>query len=252
MIDLAVSERKLMKMIKVENYKEMSEAAAGLIAAQVIIKNNCTLGLATGSSAEGIYGCLARDYALKKLDFSQVRTINLDEYLGLPANDAHTYSAFMQRNLFSKINIQPENAQIPNSMPEDAQAECRRYDAVIEQWGGVDLQLLGIGHNGHIGFNEPGDCFYRNTHVVELAKDTIKANSRFFASEDAVPKRSITMGLGAIMNARKILLVASGKNKAEALHKAFYGDITPKLPASILQLHWDVTVIADKQAWSYM
>ena len=237
-----------MKIIKVDNYQEMSEAAVKIIAGQISENKNSTLGLATGSSVEGIYSLLSQYHQTKALDFSMVRTINLDEYLGLPKDEEHTFSSFMKRNLFSKINIQPENTKIPNSMPQDPQTECKRYDAVIENWGGIDLQLLGIGHNGHIGFNEPGDFFYRDTHVVNLTLDTIKANARYFRSEQAVPRQSITMGLGAIMNARKILLVASGARKAEALHEAFFGNITPRLPASILQLHWDVTIIADVQA----
>ena len=235
-----------MKFITVSNYDELSRKGANIIAAQVIQKPKSVLGLATGSSPVGIYRELIARYEAGDLDFSQVKSINLDEYLGLDGSNDQSYRYFMQKNLFDHINICRENTYVPNGCAEDVAAECQAYDARIEDFGGIDLQLLGIGLDGHIGFNEPDDVFVKETHRVKLDPSTIEANSRFFESADDVPKEALTMGMGAIMGAKKVLLVANGKNKEEILKKSFFGPITPQVPASILQLHPDVTVIYSK------
>lgn len=235
-----------MKYIEVESYEELSRRAAGIIAAQVISKPESILGLATGSSPLGTYDCLVKACANKDVDFSKVTSVNLDEYVGLTGDNDQSYRYFMDTNLFSKINIRKECTFVPNGCADDMAKEGREYDERIESLGGIDIQLLGIGLDGHIGFNEPDDVFTKETHLVDLDPSTIEANARFFASADDVPKKAITMGMGAIMNAKKVLLIANGKNKEEIVKKAFFGPITPKVPASILQLHPDVTVIYSK------
>jgi glucosamine-6-phosphate deaminase len=237
-----------MKLIRAKNYDEMSGMAALMIAEGIRAKPDLMLGLATGTSVEGIYDRLVEQYRENILDFSKVKTVNLDEYLGMDAANQHSYRFFMEEKLFKHINILQENTHVPNGVAPDIREECRRYDEIIEKNGGIDLQLLGIGKNGHVGFNEPAECFYRSTHVVTLAPSTIESNSRFFESMEEVPRQSITMGLGTIMCARRIILVASGEKKAKALEEAFFGNIHPGMPASILQLHNDVTVIADEDA----
>ncbi len=232
-----------MKFITVESYEKMSRKAANIISAQVIAKPNCVLGLATGSSPVGTYKQLIDWYNKGDIDFSNVTSINLDEYIGLDGNNNQSYRYFMNTNLFNHINIDINSTFVPNGCAEDMQAECDAYDARIKEYGGIDLQLLGIGLDGHIGFNEPDDVFIKNTHVVDLDESTIAANARFFEKIDDVPKKAVTMGMGGIMQAKKILLVANGANKKEILQKAFFGPITPEIPASILQLHPDVTVI---------
>lgn len=232
-----------MKFITVDNYEKLSQLAANIIAAQVITKPDCVLGLATGSSPLGTYSELAKKCDNGDVDFSEVTSVNLDEYAGLPVTNDQSYRYFMDTNLFSKININHEKTFVPNGCADNLAAEGERYDALINSLGGIDLQLLGIGLDGHIGFNEPDDVFTKGTHLVTLDPSTIEANSRFFASKDDVPTQAVTMGMGAIMNAKKVLLIANGKNKKEILEKSFYGPITPKVPASILQLHPDVTVI---------
>lgn len=232
-----------MKIIRVANYETLSSKAADLIAAQVLVKPNCILGLATGSTPIGTYEKLIEWYEKKELDFSEVTSINLDEYVGLDSNDKNSYRFFMNHHLFEHINIIHSNTYVPNGMTENWEKECETYDHRILQLGGIDLQLLGIGNNGHIGFNEPGEVFVKNTHLVELGESTIQANSRFFETIEEVPKQAITMGIGAIMQAKKVLLIANGKGKEEIVEKAFHGPITPQVPASILQLHPDVTVI---------
>ncbi len=229
-----------MNYIEVESYEELSRKAADIIASQVKSKPESILGLATGSSPLGTYKYLAEN---KELDFSKVTSINLDEYVGLTGDNDQSYRYFMNTNLFSKINIRKEYTFVPNGCAEDVEKECREYDERIEKLGGIDIQLLGIGLDGHIGFNEPDDVFTKETHLVDLDPSTIEANARFFASKDDVPKKAITMGMGGIMTAKKVLLIANGKNKEEIVKKAFFGPITPKIPASILQLHPDVTVI---------
>ena len=232
-----------MNIIKVSNYEELSRRAAELIAAQVWNKPNCVLGLATGSTPIGTYKELVRMNKSGDLDFSKVTTVNLDEYVGLDGSNDQSYRYFMNDNLFNHVNIDKANTHVPNGKAADLAAEGARYDAFIESLGGTDIQLLGIGHDGHIGFNEPDDVFYKATHEVKLDEMTIKANARFFANEDEVPKTAITMGMWAIMQAKKVLLIANGMDKKEIVEKAFFGPVTPKVPASILQCHKDVTVI---------
>ena len=239
-----------MRIIATKDYTELSRAAASLIAAQVVAKPDSVLGLATGSSPIGAYQKLIEWYKAGALDFSACSSLNLDEYVGLTKDNDQSYAYFMRTNLFDHINIKPENLNIPDGMNPDAAGECARYDAVIEKFGGADLQLLGIGRNGHIGFNEPDDHFVKETHVVDLAESTIDANSRFFATRDDVPKQAISMGIGAIMGAKKVLLVASGEEKADAVYHSVCGSITPKCPGSILQLHKNVVLVADEAALS--
>ena len=240
-----------MKIIRTKNYEDMSRKAAAIIAAQVVHKPDCVLGLATGGTPVGTYKNLVAGYNAGDVDFSEVKSVNLDEYRNLPVEHPESYWSFMHRNLFNHVNIKPENINLPNGNNMDADAECARYDAVIASMGGVDLQLLGIGNNGHIGFNEPGAVFYKGTHVVDLTDSTIDANKRFFASKDEVPTQALSMGVGQIMNADKILLIALGKGKAEILEKSLFGDVTPEVPASILQFFkGEVVVCADEDALS--
>lgn len=232
-----------MKFITVDSYEKLSRRAANIISAQVIIKPDSVLGLATGSSPLGTYKQLIEWYNKGDIDFSSVTSVNLDEYVGLDGNNNQSYRYFMNKNFFEHINIDLGNTFVPNGCAVDLAGEGKRYDEHISELGGIDLQLLGIGHDGHIGFNEPDKYFVKSTHVVDLHESTIKANSRFFANIDDVPKKAITMGMVSIMQAKKILLIASGKAKRDILEKAFYGPITPEIPASILQLHPDITVI---------
>ena len=232
-----------MKFITVDTYEKLSRQSANIISAQVILKPDSVLGLATGSSPLGTYKQLIEWYEKGDIDFSKVTSVNLDEYVGLDGTNDQSYRYFMNKNFFEHINIDINNTFVPNGCAVDLAEECRRYDEHIAKLGGIDLQLLGIGFDGHIGFNEPDKYFVKSTHIVNLHESTIKANSRFFASEDEVPKKAITMGMVSIMQAKKILLIASGKEKRDILEKAFYGPITPEIPASILQLHSDITVI---------
>ncbi len=238
--------------IVTKDYNEMSAAAADIIADVVKAKPQCVLGLATGSTPIGLYKELVRRYNEGELDFSQVKTANLDEYLGLAPEHDQSYRYFMNSNLFDHINIDKANTNVPNGLAEDIEAECGRYDELIYSLGGVDIQLLGIGHDGHIGFNEPADHFTKSTNCTQLTDMTIEANARFFASKDEVPTKALTMGCGTIMNARKVLMVISGAGKAEILKQSFFGPVTPQVPASILQFHQDVTVVCDEAAWSLM
>ncbi|MCI6235517.1 MAG: glucosamine-6-phosphate deaminase [Lachnospiraceae bacterium] len=239
-----------MRIYKGKDYADMSRKAANIISAQVIMKPDCVLGLATGSTPIGLYQQLVAWYEKGDLDFSEVRTVNLDEYKGLSRENDQSYYYFMHHNLFDHVNLPAENSHLPNGMEPDSDKECRRYSELIRSMGGVDLQLLGIGHNGHIGFNEPGDAFDNDVHCVDLTQSTIEANKRFFASADDVPKQAYTMGIKTIMQAKKILIVASGEDKADIVRDAFFGPITPKVPASVLQLHNDVTLVADEAALS--
>ena len=239
-----------MRIIKTKTYEEMSAIAAGIIGGQVLLKPNCVLGLATGSSPIGAYKDLVKNYEDGILDFSEVRTVNLDEYCGLDGTNPNSYRYFMNDNLFDHVNIDKANTHVPNGHADDLEEEAVRYESFIQSLGGIDLQLLGIGHNGHIGFNEPGDGFVKETHVVDLTESTIEANARFFASADEVPKQALTMGIGCIMQARRVLLIASGADKAEAIYQAVCGPITPQCPASILQLHSDVVIVCDEAALS--
>ena len=237
-----------MKIYKAKDYKDMSRKAANIISAQVIMKPNCVLGLATGSTPIGTYDQLVEWYNKGDLDFSEVTTVNLDEYKGLPRTNDQSYYYFMHQHLFDRVNIDPERTNGPNGMEPDAEKECGRYEELIRSLGGVDLQLLGLGHNGHIGFNEPGEAFEKETHCVDLTESTIEANKRFFASADDVPKQAYTMGIKTIMQAKKILIVVNGENKADIVERAFFGPVTPEVPASILQLHNDVTLVGDEAA----
>ena len=239
-----------MRIYKGKDYADMSRKAANIISAQVIMKPDCVLGLATGSTPIGLYQQLVAWYEKGDLDFSEVRTVNLDEYKGLSRENDQSYYYFMHHNLFDHVNLPAENSHLPNGMEPDSDKECRRYSELIRSMGGVDLQLLGIGHNGHIGFNEPGDAFDNDVHCVNLTQSTMEANKRFFASADDVPKQAYTMGIKTIMQAKKILIVASGEDKADIVRDAFFGPITPKVPASVLQLHNDVTLVADEAALS--
>lgn len=239
-----------MRIYEAKDYQEMSRKAANILAAQVILKPDCVLGLATGSSPIGTYDQLVEGYEKGDLDFSEVRTVNLDEYIGLNQENDQSYYYFMHSHLFDRINIDPANTNVPNGMAEDIDAECERYEELIRSLGGVDIQLLGIGRNGHIGFNEPAAAFDKMTHCVDLTESTIEANKRFFASADDVPRQAVSMGSGTIMKAKKILLIACGEDKADAVAKSFFGPVTPEVPASILQLHSDVVVIADTAALS--
>ena len=239
-----------MKIIKTADYNEMSRKAANLIGAQVIMKPDCILGLATGSSPIGTYKELIKRCEEGDLDFSQVQSVNLDEYKGLSRDNDQSYYYFMNHNLFDHINIDKANTHVPNGMESDAEKECANYEELIKSLGGIDLQLLGLGHNGHIGFNEPAEEFDKVTHCVDLQESTIEANKRFFASADDVPRQAYTMGIGTIMSAKKIVVVVSGEDKADIVKRAFSGPITPSVPASNLQKHPDVTVICDAAAYS--
>ena len=241
-----------MKIYSAQDYQSMSRKAANILSAHVILKPGSVLGLATGSTPIGMYKQLIEWYNKGDIDFSQVHTVNLDEYLGLAPTHEQSYRYFMQQNLFDHIDIKPENTHVLNGLAADPDAECAAYDQLIRELGGVDLQLLGMGHNGHIGFNEPADEFVGPTHVVELAQSTIDANKRFFASEADVPRQALTMGMAAILQARSVVVVVSGEDKAEIVHKAFFGPITPRVPASLLQLHPNVTVVGDEAAFSVL
>ena len=232
-----------MNFITVKTYEELSRKAANIIGAQVISKPNCVLGLATGSSPIGTYKELIARYESGDLDFSKVTSVNLDEYIGLDGEHDQSYRYFMDNNLFKSINIDPKKTFVPNGCATDLKAEGDAYDEMIKSLGGIDLQLLGIGLDGHIGFNEPDSFFTKETHLVDLDESTIKANARFFQSEADVPRQAITMGMLSIMQAKKVLLIANGAAKKEILQKAFFGPIDPQVPASILQLHPDLTVI---------
>lgn len=222
--------------------------AADIFEAVIREKPDCVLGLATGSTPLPLYRELIAREKAGKIDFSQVRSVNLDEYKGLAPDHPQSYHRFMQENLFGHISIKPENTIVPDGLTEDADAMCRTYEETIAAWGGIGLQLLGIGHNGHIGFNEPCDYFPTATHEVVLTERTRNANKRFFASIEEVPSSSFTMGIGTVMAAKKIVIVATGGDKAEIVRRAFYGPVTPAVPASILQFHHDVTLICDEAA----
>ncbi len=235
-----------MRIIKTNTYEEMSVLAANMIGGQVLLKPNCVLGLATGSSPIGTYKTLVENYEKGILDFSRVQTVNLDEYCGLSGDNPNSYRYFMNHHLFDHINIDKANTHVPNGNAVDLEAEAIRYEKFIESIGGVDLQLLGIGHNGHIGFNEPTTYFPKDVHTVNLTESTINANSRLFERREDVPTQAITMGIGTIMKANKILLIA-GEDKTDIIEKSLYGKVTPEVPASVLQLHKDVTVIICKK-----
>lgn len=241
-----------MRIIVVDNYEEMSKRAALMIASQVTLKPDSVLGLATGDTPSGMYKELIKLYNKKEVDFKEVRTFNLDEYYGLNPENSQSYYKYMMNNLFNSINIITENINMPDGMAKDVNDFCVLYEKKIKTLGGIDMQVLGIGGNGHIGFNEPNVNFEAQTHLVNLDEQTIEANSRFFKSIEDVPVQAISMGIKTIMNSKKIILLANGLNKAEAIEKAVKGKINPSIPASILQLHNDVTIIIDKEAASLL
>ncbi len=241
-----------MRIIKARDYEDVSRKAANIIFSVMTEKPDCVLGLATGSSPVGIYKELVRRYEEGDLDFSQVTTVNLDEYKGLDKEDPQSYAYYMRDKLFSHVNIRPEKTFLPDGTQPDSGKACETYNQILHQAGCRDLQLLGIGHDGHIGFNEPADHFPKETHCVDLAESTIQANARFFDSRDQVPTQAYTMGIQSIMSAKRILMVVSGKEKAQILKQAFQGPVTPQVPASILQLHPQVILVADEEALSEM
>jgi len=239
-----------MKIIKTKDYNDMSRKAANIISAQVIIKPESVLGLATGSTPIGTYQQLIEWYRKGDVDFFEVSSVNLDEYKGLGRENEQSYYYFMNEKFFKHINIRKDRVYLPNGMELDSEKACAEYNAIIRSLGGIDLQLLGLGHNGHIGFNEPSDVFELDTHCVDLAESTIKANQRFFDSYEKVPKQAYTMGIRTIMQAESVLIVVSGEDKADILKKAFFGPVTPSVPASILQIHKNTIIVADEAALS--
>ena len=244
--------KQFMRIIRTENYEQMGRQAANLIAAQITLKPDSVLGLATGSSPLSTYRHLIELVRQGDISFDRVRTVNLDEYVGLPAGHDQSYAYFMRTNLFDSVGLDASRTNIPNGLAQDGDAECKRYDELIASLGGIDLQLLGIGLNGHIGFNEPDDVFVQGTHKVRLTDSTIQANKRFFEKEEDVPRCAYTMGIRDIMQARRVVLIASGKGKAETIARAFAGPVTPRVPASILQLHKDFILVVDADAASLL
>ncbi len=239
-----------MQIIRTKDYEDLGRRAANLIAAQIWMKPDCVLGLATGSTPVGIYRQLVRMYEKGDLDFSSVTTVNLDEYKGLDRENKQSYAYYMHQQLFDHVNLEPCRTYLPDGMNPNVEEESNIYEKLIRSMGGQDIQLLGLGHNGHIGFNEPEDQFEPVTHLVNLTDRTIEANQRFFATKEEVPRQAYTMGIGTIFQAKKILLVVSGKEKAEILQQVLFGPVTPMVPGSVLQLHPDVTVVADEDALS--
>lgn len=237
-----------MRVYCAADYYHASRVAANIISAQVIMKPDCVLGLATGSTPIGTYEQLIRWYEKGDLDFSQVHSINLDEYRGLSPENDQSYRYFMNTHLFDKINIDKKNTYVPDGLEPDSEKACRDYEEIIHAHGGVDLQILGLGHNEHIGFNEPGSAFEKETHCVKLSENTRQANARFFASLEEVPTEAYTMGIKSIMQAKKIVVIVSGESKNEIVKRAFSGPITPEVPASVLQLHNDVILVGDEAA----
>lgn len=239
---------RLLKIYKLKNYKSLSEKAAQIVASQLILKPDSVLGLATGSTPEGMYGELIKLYKHNIIDFKDVTTFNLDEYYGIHRHDPQSYYHYMRDNFLDHINIRKEAIHIPNGLAEDVEKHCNEYEDNIKLSGGIDVQILGVGRNGHIGFNEPCDEFIAKTHLVELQDETIKDNSRFFESIEQVPVKAISMGIKTIMDAKTILFIANGESKAQAVYDSLKGPITPMVPASIIQLHRDVIVVVDEEA----
>lgn len=238
-----------MRLILCENYDEMSKKCTELIAGLVHLKPDCVLGLATGSTPVGTYERLSELYKNGDLDFSDVKTFNLDEYYPLEASNSQSYHTFMQENLFGKVNLKPENTHLLDGMAKDPDKECADFDKMIDETDGIDLQLLGIGRNGHIGFNEPEENLYTGTHVTDLTQSTIEANARFFNSMDEVPTKALTMGIATIMKSKKIVILANGKAKHEAVSALLNDRITTACPATMLKMHPDVVLICDKEAY---
>lgn len=241
-----------MRLIVAKNYEEMSKIAAKEMAESIKNKPELVLGLATGGTPVAMYKELIKMYENGELDFSKVNSVNLDEYVGLSGEHDQSYRYFMNTNLFNHININKNNTSVPNGLADDVQEECRQYDERIKELGGIDVQLLGLGGNGHIGFNEPNDVLNMGTHLTTLKEDTIEANARFFEDISEVPRSAITMGLGGIMKAKKIIVIASGEGKADIVKQIMNGKITTEVPASMLQMHNDVVVIVDEAAAKYV
>ncbi|MFE4430467.1 glucosamine-6-phosphate deaminase [Peribacillus butanolivorans] len=239
-----------MNIIKVQDYKEMSQSAANIVIRKVKENSKIKLGLATGGTPKGTYDALIEDHMRNNTSYENVTSFNLDEYIGLDSNDPNSYHYYMDQSLFAHININKEQTYLPNGTADNLDKECTRFDKMIETLGGIDLQILGIGQNGHIGFNEPGTSFSSGTHVVVLEESTRQANARYFDSIDEVPTHAITMGIATIMKSKEILLLISGEEKAETLKKLIHGEITEEFPASILKKHNNVTIIADRKALS--
>ena len=237
-----------MKVYVEKNYNEVSKRAAEIVADQINKKKDSVLGLATGSSPIGLYDILVDKYNAGQLSFKDITTVNLDEYVGLEGTNENSYRYFMNQHLFSKLDINIANTHVPNGIAEDGKEECSNYEKMIDSLGGVDMQVLGLGENGHIGFNEPGTSFDATTHIVDLTESTIKANSRLFDNVDDVPKQAYSMGIKTIMSAKKIVLIVTGSQKADALAKVLNGPVSTEVPGSILQNHPDVTVICDEAA----
>ena len=234
----------------VENYEQMSREAANIFADVIADNKKCVIGLATGDTPIGLYNCMIEDHKSGKIDFSEVRSVNLDEYYPIAPDNDQSYRYFMNKNLFDNVNIDKKNTYVPDGLAKDPDLFCKEYEEIIDALGGIDIQVLGIGRNGHVGFNEPNDALWATTHFTALTESTIKANSRFFADENDVPKHAITMGLKSIFKARKIVVLASGEEKAEAVKNMLSGNISTQCPASLLCLHTDVVVICDKAAYS--
>ena len=239
-----------MRIYLTKDYDAMSRKAANIISAQIILKPDCVIGLATGSTPLGLYRQLVEWFRKGDLDFSEVVTVNLDEYQGLGIDDKESYASYMRENLFAHVNLKPENCHLPDGKILDSDEACRRYNSLLESLGRQDLQLLGLGRNGHIGFNEPGEFFGKDVHCVELAKSTVEANRRFFEAGKNVPAYAYTMGIRSILRAKTILVIASGEEKADAVRNVFFGEVTPYVPGSILQLHNDVILVCDEGAYS--
>ncbi|MEH6941850.1 glucosamine-6-phosphate deaminase [Bacillus sp. JJ722] len=238
----------LFEIIRTENYEDMSRLAAQKIINNVRENPKIVLGLATGSTPEGLYKNLIQDYKIAGTSYKEVRTVNLDEYIGLDRDDKNSYFTFMREKLFNYIDVNLNQTNIPNGIAPNMEEEAIRYENYIHDIGGIDMQILGIGHNGHIGFNEPGTSFKSRTHVVTLAESTRKANARYFDTIDEVPTHAVTMGIQSIMDSKEIILLASGASKAEAIKRLVYGEISEEFPASALRLHKKVTIIADQDA----
>ena len=241
-----------MRIYETADYNEMSLKAADIMASQIVSKPDSVLGLATGSTPEGMYQQLIDKYNRGEIDFSKVHTINLDEYMGLDFDNEQSYHYYMESKLFRYVNIASNNCHLLDGMEKDSQKECSKYEELIQELGSIDLQLLGVGENGHIGFNEPNTHFSKGTHLVALTPNTIEVNSRFFKNKDEMPHYAYTLGIKNIMDAKKILFMINGKRKADILRQIIAGPITPQVPASILQLHKNVTIVADKEALSLL
>ncbi|GAB3805003.1 glucosamine-6-phosphate deaminase [Virgibacillus kimchii] len=238
-----------MNIIKVKDYQEMSERAGETLVRTLNAKDNPVLGLATGSTPEGMYAYLVEKYKTGKISFADAQTFNLDEYVGLDAEDPNSYTFYMHKHLFSQVDLPDQNAHLPNGTAENLEEECKAYERKIERAGKIDLQVLGIGLNGHIGFNEPGTPFKSRTHIVELDESTRQANARFFNSMEEVPTQALTMGIESIMESREILMLISGEKKSETLTQLLNGKVTESFPASILHEHPNVTIITDEAAY---